>query len=120
MDNVIIEKTFNFAVRITKLRKFLCYDAENKEFDISRQLLRSGTSIGANIEEAQGAQSNSDFLSKVSIAYKEARESRYWIRLLFSSGYLTPQQYNGLMDDIEEICKIISKIIMSTKDTLKK
>ncbi len=79
-DNVIQTKSFNFAIRIVNLYKFL--QKEKKEFVMSKQLLRSGTSIGANIEEAIGSHSNKDFLFKFNIAYKEARESRYWIKLL--------------------------------------
>ena len=75
-DNIIVQKTFDFAIRVINLYKHLCYNAINKEFIISKQLVRSGTSIGANIDEAIGGQSTADFISKLSIAYKEARESR--------------------------------------------
>lgn len=73
-DNIVVQKSFNFAVRCVNLYKYLCYKTILKEFVISKQLLRSGTSIGANIEEAMGAQSTADFLSKLSVSYKEARE----------------------------------------------
>lgn len=75
-DNIVLEKSFTFAIRIVNLRKYLCYEFEQKEFDISRQLMRSGTSVGANLEEAIGAQSNADFLSKMAIAYKKRRENQ--------------------------------------------
>ena len=117
-DNKIQVKSFAVAVRIMKLRRYLCYEADVKEFDISNQLLRSGTSVGANVEEAQGAQSASDFLSKISIAYKEARESRYWIRLLAGSDYINEEAKSSLLADVDELCRMLSSIIMSTKETI--
>lgn len=117
-DNIIAQKSFEFATRIVNLRKYFCYEADNKEFDISRQLLRSGVSIGANIEEAIGAQSDADFLAKLTIAYKEARESHYWIRLLYATNYLTNDMFESLIADIDEICKIIGSIQISTKKRL--
>jgi four helix bundle protein len=112
-DNVIQQKSFAFAVRIVNLYKFL--STEKKEFVLSKQLLRSGTSIGANIEESIGGQSHKDFLSKISIAYKEARESMYWIKLLQATDFIDKEQAKSLMTDAEEICRIIGKI----KTTLK-
>lgn len=82
---------------------------------LSKQVLRSGTSIGANIEESIGGQSEKDFISKLSIAYKEARETRYWLSLLRDSGYLTREQVTALLDECEEICKIIGKIQITMK-----
>jgi four helix bundle protein len=114
-NNIIIDKTFAFAVRIVNLYKYLTNNATNKEFVLSKQLLRSGTSIGANIEEAIGAASTADFISKVTIAYKEARESKYWIRLLNKTGYLSDVEINSLINDLEEICSIIAKIQITTK-----
>ena len=84
-DNVIQEKSFAFAIRIVNAYKYLKF--EKQEFVLSKQMLRSGTSIGANVEEAIGGQSKADFISKLSIAYKEARETLYWLRLLNDSGY---------------------------------
>jgi four helix bundle protein len=81
-----LEKSFEFAIRIVKVYQFLVN--EKKEFVLSKQLLKSGTSIGANSEEAAGGQSKADFISKISIAYKEARETKFWIRLLFATNYL--------------------------------
>ena len=118
MRNDVLEKSFAFAVRVIKLRKYLLYEAPIKEYELSKQIVRSGTSVGANIEEAQGAQSTSDFLSKIQIAYKEARETRYWIRLLQATNYISAEQAESIFADIDEICKILSKIIMSTKDKL--
>ena len=114
-NNIILEKSVAFALRIVKLRRYVTTDAELREYDISKQLLRSATSIGANVEEAQGAQSNADFLSKISIAYKEARETRYWIRLLLGAGYIRQREEESLLSDIDEICRILSSIIMKMK-----
>ena len=114
--NILQEKAFAFAVRIVKLYKFLC--EEQKEYILSKQILRSGTSIGANIEEGIAGQSDKDFLSKLSISYKEARETVYWIRLLFATDYLTKEQADSLISDAEELCKILSKIIITTKNKL--
>ncbi|PLX27768.1 four helix bundle protein [Candidatus Parcubacteria bacterium] len=113
-DNVIKKKSFDFSVRIVKGYKYLT--TKKREFVLSKQLLRSGTSIGANIEEAIGGQSRKDFISKFSIAYKEARESKYWIRLLREVNYLTEEQAESLLDDCDEICKIISSILISSKN----
>ena len=114
--NILQEKSFAFAVRIVKLYKFLC--EEQKEYVLSKQILRSGTSIGANIEEGIAGQSDKDFLSKLSISYKEARETVYWLRLLFATDYLTKEQIDSIIYDAEELCKILSKIIMTTKNNL--
>lgn len=118
-DNILLDRSFAFAVRVVKLRKFLLYEVPFKEHDISKQLVRSASSVGANVEEAQGAQSDSDFLSKMSIAYKEARESRYWVRLLSATDYLSPEAANSLLSDIDELCRILSKIIIKTKLRIK-
>lgn len=112
-DNIIQQKSFEFAIRIVNLYKFLT--TEKKEFVLSKQLLRSGTSIGANIEESIGGQSEKDFLSKISIAYKEARESTYWLKLLRATDYLSDQESNSLLNDAEEICRIIGKIQITMK-----
>lgn len=98
-DNVVQNKSYDFALRIVKVYKYL--SQEKKEFVLSKQLLRSGTSIGANIEEAIGGQSKADFFAKLTIAYKETRESKYWIRLLRDSDYLTVEQSNDLLKDVE-------------------
>ena len=88
---------------------------EKREFILSKQFLRSGTAIGANVEEAIGGQSEADFIAKLSIAYKEARETSYWIRLLQATDYLTENQSQSLLNDAEELCRIISKILTTTK-----
>jgi len=116
--NILQEKSFAFAIRIVKLYKFL--GEEQKEYVLSKQILRSGTSIGANIEEGIAGQSDKDFLSKLSISYKEARETVYWLKLLFATDYLTKEQSDSLICDAEELCKILSKIIITTKNKLSK
>lgn len=116
-DNIIQQKSFAFAIRIVNLYKFLTI--EKKEFVLSKQLLRSGTSVGANIEESIGGQSDKDFLSKISIAYKEARESMYWLKLLHATDYLTNEQAESLLSDAEEICRIIGKIQITLKNKLR-
>jgi len=113
-DNIIQEKSFAFAVRIVKLYKYLC--EEKKEFVLSKQVLRSGTSIGANIEEGIGGQSEKDFYSKISIAYKEARETIYWLKLLLAVNYLEKEKAESIISDAEEICKIIGKIQITIKN----
>ena len=107
-DNVIENKSFDFAVRIVNLHKHL--SSEKKEFVLSKQLLRSGTSIGANVSEAVRGQSKADFLAKMCIALKEANESHYWIRLLHKTGYLTEQEFNSIENDAVELIKILSSI----------
>ncbi|MDR1975248.1 MAG: four helix bundle protein [Bacteroidales bacterium] len=112
-DNIVQKKSFDFAIRIVGLYKYLT--EEKKEFLISKQLFRAGTSIGANIEESIGGQSDKDFLTKLSISYKEAREVIYWIKLLSSCSYLTIKQTESILADAEELCKIIGKIQVTTK-----
>ena len=112
-DNLVQQKSYAFALRIIKLYSYL---TENKkEYVLSKQVLRSGTSIGANVEEAIGAQSKTDFISKLSIAYKEARETSYWIRLLKDSNYLIDKEFDSIMADIEELLRIITKIQKTSK-----
>ncbi len=113
-NNIIQQKTFGFAIRVVNVYKHLT--ETKKEFVLSKQLLRSGTSIGANIEESIGAQSDKDFASKISIAYKEARETRYWIKLLIVTHYITKNEGDSLLSDVEEICKIIGKIQITLKN----
>jgi len=115
-DNVIRDKSYAFAIRIVKLYKYLC--EEKKEFVLSKQLLRSGTAIGANIEEAIGGQSEKDFFAKLTIAYKETRETHYWIRLLTDTDYLTKEQSESILTDTEELLKIIGSIQKTMKSKL--
>jgi four helix bundle protein len=107
-DNIIQIKSYAFAVKIIKIYKHLCDD--KKEFVLSKQLLRCGTSIGANIEEAIGGQSDKDFYAKLTISYKEARETHYWIRLLKDTNYLSKEESNDLLKDTEELLRIIGSI----------
>lgn len=112
MQKSIIEvKSFDFAIRIVKLYKYLC--EEKKEYVLSKQLLRSGTSIGANVSEAQRGQTKPDFYAKIAISLKEANETRYWIRLLHATGYLNDQEYSSLHSDINEIISILVAICNS-------
>ena len=115
-DNIILDKSFDFAVRIVKLYKYLCND--KKEYVLSRQLLRSGTLIGANINEAQAGQLKADFIAKMSIASKEARESKYWIDLLIKTDYLNleDEHTKSLLTNIEEIVKLLTSIVKSSKE----
>lgn len=112
-ENVLQTKSYDFAVRIVKVYKYLC---ESKhEFVLSKQLLRAGTSVGANVEEAQGGQSEKDFFAKLTIAYKEAREAHYWIRLLSDTDYLSSSEKESLLLDVEELLKIITSIQKTIK-----
>lgn len=112
-DNIIQTKSYSFALRIIKLYRHLT--EEKKEFVLSKQLLRSGTSIGANVEEAVGGQSKKDFLMKITISYKEARETRYWLKLLKDSQYIEEKLADSFLSEIEEICKILGKIQITSK-----
>ena len=104
-ENIVQVKSYAFAIKIVNTFKVLQQDS--KEFVLSRQLLRAGTSIGANIEEAIGGQSHKDFFAKLTIAYKEARETKYWIRLLTDTKYLDKETSRILLEDIEELLRII-------------
>ena len=107
-ENQIENRSFDFAVRIVNLYKH--FTSEKKEYVLSKQLLRSGTSIGANVSEAQRGQSKADFTAKMSIALKEANETHYWIKLLYKTEYLTEQQYLSLENDVTEIIKLLITI----------
>ena len=110
--NIIKDKSFAFAVRIVNLYKLLC---ERKEYVLSKQLLRSGTSIGALLRESEHAQSTADFINKLSIALKEANESEYWIMLLKETQYISPTEYESIIHNCQEIIKILISIIKTTK-----
>ncbi|HPI53957.1 MAG TPA: four helix bundle protein [Chitinophagaceae bacterium] len=117
-NNIIQEKSFAFALRIIKLYKHLT--TTKNEFVLSKQLLRSGTSIGANIEEAIGGVSDKDFLNKISISYKESRETIYWLKLLFSSEYISQNEFESILNEANEILKITAKIQLTLKNKLNK
>lgn len=113
MEYTVEEKSFKFAIRIVNLYKYLA--EEKKEYVLSKQLLKCGTSIGANITEAQQGQSRADFVSKLGIAQKEAYEADYWIRLLYATAFLSEKEYTSLIDDCREIKKMLTAIIRTTK-----
>jgi four helix bundle protein len=112
-ENVIADKSFLFAIKVVKLYQQLTI--EKKEFVLSKQLIRSGTSIGANVEEAIGGASRKDFIAKMQIAYKESRESGYWLKLLHATEYLDNAQFESFNNDLEEIIKILVSILNSSK-----
>ena len=107
-DNIAVEKSFAFAVRIVNLHKYL--RREHKEYVMSKQLLRCGTSIGANISEAQRGQSMADFAAKMNIALKEANEAEYWLRLLYRTEYLSKSQFESMYADVQELLGILIAI----------
>jgi len=107
-DNVIQIKSYAFAIRVVNVYKYLT--SENNEYVLSKQLLRCGTSIGANIEEAIGGQSKKDFIAKLAISYKEAREAHYWIRILKDTDYLSQEQSASLLNDVDKLLRIIGTI----------
>ena len=107
-ENASVEKSFEFAVRIVKLYKYLVN--EHKEYVLSKQLLRCGTSIGANVAEAQRGQSKADFTAKMSIALKEANETEYWLKLLYRTDYINQSQYSSMNADVQELIGILMAI----------
>jgi four helix bundle protein len=116
-NNVIVDKSFDFAVRIVNLYKYIV--AEKHEFILSKQLVRSATSVGANVEEAIGGISKADFNAKIGISYRQARETRYWLKLLYATDYLNEREFNSLMVDVEEILKILGSILKTSKANTK-
>jgi four helix bundle protein len=112
-ENIIKQKSFSFAVRIIKLYQYLC--DEKKEFVLSKQLLRSGTSVGAMVREAEHAESKPDFKHKMAIAQKEINESIYWLELMKETGYLNQNEFESLNTDAIEIIKLITSIIKTSK-----
>ena len=117
-DSIIKNKSFSFAIRIIKLYKFL---VENKkEYILSKQLLRSGTAIGALVREAQNAESSADFVHKLGMAQKENDETLYWLELLFETHYLEEKEYVSIQQDANELLKMIRSSIMTSKRNIKK
>lgn len=114
----IQELSYDFACRITRLFQYLTEDAEYKEYIMSKQVYRSGTSIGANVREAQHAQSDADFLSKMSIAYKEADETSYWINLLHDNGYIVDEAFDSLINDNNRLLRLLTSIVKSIKSKI--
>jgi four helix bundle protein len=117
-ENIIKNKSFDFAVRIVKCYKHLV--ETKKEFVMSKQLLRSGTAIGALIKEAEQAESRPDFIHKLNIALKEANETDYWLELLFKTNYLDEKEFSSLQSDCVELLKLLVSIIKTTKENIKK
>lgn len=114
VDNSVSEKSFEFAVRVVNLYKYLI--KEHKEFVMARQILRCGTSIGANIAEAQKGQSKADFTAKMQIALKEACETEYWLRLLCRTEYITKEQYTSMNQNVDELISMLSAICKTAKE----
>lgn len=110
---MVYDKAFDFAIRIVNAYKYLCEN--HKEYVMSKQLLRSGTSIGANIAEANGAISDADFSSKMSIAYKESLETKYWLSLMKATDYLTEKTFESMFADADELSKMLFSIIKKTR-----
>lgn len=115
-ENVVADKSYGFSLRIVKLYQHLI---KGNEFQLSKQILRSGTSISSNVEEAIGATSKKDFLAKISISYREARETMLWLRLLRDGKYLTSVEAESLIKDCDELLRIIGSIQKTTKLHLK-
>jgi len=112
-QNPIRDKSFLFAVRIVRLHRYL--SQRRKEYVLSRQLLRCGTSIGANVAEAQSAISRPDFSCKISVSYKEARETAYWLDLLYATELITGAQFDSMKRDCDELCKLLFAILKTTR-----
>jgi four helix bundle protein len=112
-NNIVYEKSYKFAIRIIKAYQFLT--TEKREFILSKQFMRSGTSIGDNISEANGAIPNADFSNKISIAYKECLEMRYWLNLLKDTGYIDNKTYMSIFSDADEIGKTLFSILKTTR-----
>lgn len=114
MEIIIENKSFDFAVRIVKLYKYLSF--EKREHILSKQLLKSGTSIGANVAEAQKAQTGPDFNTKMCIALKEANETYYWLKLLYKTSYLTETEFYSMESDVKEVIAILTSICKKTNN----
>ena len=114
-ESLVYEKSFKFAIRIVNLYKYLC--KQKNEYILSKQVLRSGTSIGANIKEALQAQSKKDFLSKINISLKEASETDYWLKLLVATNYIDDNISKDILDECKELNKILASIVKTTKQT---
>lgn len=112
-ENVVKDKSFDFAVRIIKLCKYLI--GQKREFVISKQLLKSGTSVGALIREAEHAESKKDFIHKLAIAQKEANETIYWLELLYETGYITKKELNSILPEARVVISLLTSIIKTMK-----
>ena len=114
MDSIVREKSHKFAVRIVRLYRYLC--KEKHEYVLSKQLLRSGTSIGANVSEALDGQSRADFTAKMSVALKEARETEYWLELLRETEYLSEVEYESIRKDSGEVARLLTAIVKTSRN----
>ena len=114
-NNILVDKALSFAIRIVNCYNYLT--EEKKEFTMSKQMFRSGTSIGANVREGRYAQSRADFINKMSIALKEANESAYWLEILHQTNYLDDALYRSIYDDSDKIIAVLTKIVKTTKTT---
>jgi four helix bundle protein len=117
-ESLVEKKAFSFAIRIVRLYKFM--QENSKEFVLSKQVLRAGTSIGANINEALSAESSSDFVHKMAIAAKEVREASYWLRLLKETDFIDEKSFDSIHQECKELLKMLNSIILSTKEKNKK
>lgn len=117
-QNIVQDKSYQFSIRIINLYKFLRKD--KNEYVLSKQILRCGTSIGANIEEAIGGFLKKDFIAKMQISYKEARETHYWLRLLNDTEFIDENMFQSLIQDCEEVLKLLSKILETSKNNMSK
>ncbi|TDO69858.1 four helix bundle protein [Flavobacterium chryseum] len=115
-NNIVKDRSFDFAIRVVKLYQYLCN--EKKEFTLSKQLLGSGTSIGAMVREAEHAESKNDFIHKFAIAQKEANESVYWLELLKATDYLNEKEFENIYNDAITILKLITSILKTTKNQI--
>ena len=113
-ENFVKDKSFAFAIRVVRLYKILC--EERKEYVLSKQVLRSGTAIGALVRDSEHAQSTADFINKLSIALKEANETEYWLMLLHEADYLTEVEYDSIIKDCKELLRLLISIIKKTKE----
>ena len=114
-DNIIKDKSLDFAIRIVRLYKHI--SETNNEYVLSKQLLKSGTSIGANVREGIGGQSKEDFIAKMHIALKETYETEYWLELLYSTDYLTENEFKSIFSDCRELTNILASILKTMKET---
>ena len=115
-ENIVVEKSYKFAIRIIKMYQHIA--GEKKEFVLSKQILRSGTSVGANLEEASGSISKKEFIAKTQIGYKEAKETLYWLRLLHDTGYIETAAFKSISVDCEELLRIIASILKTSKSNI--
>lgn len=116
-ENIVKNKSFEFAIRVVKLYQFLC--DQQKEFVLSKQLLRSGTSVGAMVREVEHAETKKDFIHKMAIAQKEINETMYWLELLHKTQYLNNEHFESVNNDALEIIKLITSIIKTAKTNIK-